>query len=156
MLKLSQLEGRSREACPTCGWIHYEQLKATAGLLIEHNENVLLVKRAQEPWKGAWYLPAGYLEADERPEQGALREVGEETGIEADISELFGVYYYNDDPRGNGLLILYKATPKNMHFQLSAESEACAYFSAKDAIAMPLAGMAHQMAINDWAASKND
>ena len=147
--------GRFREICENCGWMYYEQLKATAGLLVEHEKKVLLVKRAQEPWKDKWYLPAGYLEIDESPEQGAVREVLEETGVRTEIVQLLGIYPYNDDPRGNGFLILYKAIPISEKFILSAESADCAYFDAHTAPNLPLAGMAHRAAILDWVRKNN-
>lgn len=154
-MNLLYLEGRLREVCSHCGWIYYEQLKATAGLMVEREGEILLVKRSQEPWKGAWYLPAGYLESDESPEQGALRELKEETGMDAKILSLAGVYYYDDDPRGNGLLIVYKGFPISTSFKLSDECEDCSYFTKTAALSLPLAGIAHQLAINDWVSRAN-
>lgn len=42
---------------------------------------VLLIKRKNEPWKGMWAIPGGFLEVDETCEQGAMRELEEETGL---------------------------------------------------------------------------
>lgn len=51
--------------------------------------NVLLVKRGNEPYKGKWALPGGFLNPDETAEEGALRELYEETGIKApDLRQL--------------------------------------------------------------------
>ena len=50
---------------------------------------VLLIKRGNDPFKGKWALPGGFLEMDESPLSGALRELEEETGINADNLTLF-------------------------------------------------------------------
>lgn len=101
------LEGRAREICPACGWIHYEQLKVGAGVVIEQTETLLLLQRSRQPWRGSWNLPAGYVEVDEDPAGAAERETFEETGLQVKTSELLGTYYFDDDPRGNGVLLLY-------------------------------------------------
>ena len=68
------VDGRNREICTQCGWIHYEHRKVSAAVCIEKDGKVLLVQRGIEPWKDAWYMPAGYLEVDEEPEDCAARE----------------------------------------------------------------------------------
>jgi ADP-ribose pyrophosphatase YjhB (NUDIX family) len=68
---------------------------------------VLLVRRAWEPRAGSWCLPAGFMEAGEHPEQSAVRELQEETGVIAQLTGLFGVYAGFDDPRVRAVLILY-------------------------------------------------
>jgi 8-oxo-dGTP diphosphatase len=63
---------------------------------------VLLVRRAIQPALGQWDIPGGFLEADEHPEAGAVRELREETGLDIIITRLLGVYIgtyvYGDDP----------------------------------------------------------
>ncbi|NPV77248.1 MAG: NUDIX domain-containing protein [Anaerolineae bacterium] len=144
------LDRRSREQCPSCGWIYYPQLKVGAGVLIEQNDAVLLVRRAIEPWKDAWYLPAGYVEADETPRSAAERETREETGLIVRIGDLKGVYPFDDDPRGNGLLILYLADICGGELQCSNEASECRYFLASE-LPSNIAGMAHRQALADWA-----
>lgn len=50
------------------------------------------------------------MEHDESPQDTAIREAKEETGLQVETGKLFGVYFYTDDPRGNGVLIVYRAT----------------------------------------------
>ena len=47
--------------------------------------NLLLINRGIEPYKGSWALPGGFIHMDETAEDGALRELKEETGVEAEI-----------------------------------------------------------------------
>ncbi|MBX9853096.1 MAG: NUDIX hydrolase [Cytophagaceae bacterium] len=61
---------------------------------------VLLIQRKQDPWKGMWALPGGFLEMDETCEEGAKRELEEETGLRnVDLKQFYvfdGIYR---DPR---------------------------------------------------------
>ena len=66
-----QLEGHRREVCPSCGYIHYQHLKVAAAAVIEQDDRILLIRRANPPWQGDWNLPAGYVEADEAPSAAA-------------------------------------------------------------------------------------
>ncbi|MCC6146762.1 MAG: NUDIX domain-containing protein [Anaerolineaceae bacterium] len=143
------LEQREREQCPECGWIFYPHLKVGAGALIERNGAVLLVRRAIEPWKGMWYLPAGYVEADETPKAAAERETREETGLIIKARNLQDVYYFEDDPRGNGLLILFSAEICGGVLSCTAEASACSYFLPAE-LPAEIAGQAHQRALADW------
>ena len=101
--------GRERLYCPQCGNVIFRDPKLAAGVLVEEQGKVLLVKRGYSPEKGKWGLPAGFMEWDEAPEETARRECLEETGLEVEIAELYDVYYYTDDFRGPGVVIIYRA-----------------------------------------------
>jgi len=62
---------------------------SVAGVVVREDGRVLVIRRADN---GAWEAPGGVLELDERPEDGACREVLEETGIKVDAVRLTGVY----------------------------------------------------------------
>lgn len=80
-------------ACPSCGWIRYENpLPCAAALVKSAAGDILLVKRGVEPGYGLWALPSGFIEIDESPETACLRELEEETGLEGKITRLLGVY----------------------------------------------------------------
>lgn len=128
-LATRRIEHRDREACPSCGWIHYAQLKVGAAVLIEKNDKLLLLQRNHEPWKGSWMVPAGYVEADEDPRDAAVREVLEETGLRVELGDLYQVYYFNDDPRGNGVSFVYRAENVSGALQINHESMNAEYFS---------------------------
>jgi len=72
-----------------------------ATTLIDGVLHVLLVRRGWPPYAGLWALPGGHVDAGERPEEAAARELVEETGLRAEGLELVGVYAEPDrDPRG--------------------------------------------------------
>ncbi len=97
---------------------------AVDGVLIKGNK-ILLIKRKNEPFKGKWALPGGFVEYGEKVEEAVLREFEEEVGIKARIKKLLGVY--SDparDPRGHIISIV---------FLLEAEGEPKAGDDAADA-----------------------
>jgi 8-oxo-dGTP diphosphatase len=149
-----KIEEREREICPQCGWIKYDQLKVTAGVLIEDGKKILLVKRAIDPWKGYWYLPAGYVENDEHPKSAAERECFEETNLKIKAGNLVNVYFYDDDPRGNGLLILYAGTIEGGEIKPNQEATEIRYFGYDEIESQRIAGGSHNIAIQDWVSKK--
>ena len=144
------IENYPREVCPNCGYIHYLQVKPTAGVLVEKDNRLLVVQRSYEPWKGCWNLPAGYMEVDESPCQTAEREALEETGYKIKCGDLIDVYFYDDDPRGNGLLILYEGIITGGKMKGNAEVERIDFFSCSELQHVPLAGGSHDLAIQTW------
>jgi ADP-ribose pyrophosphatase YjhB (NUDIX family) len=150
------LENRPRLACPNCDWIYYPQLKVSAGVMLEENECLLLVQRGIDPWKGCWYLPAGFLEIDEDPIKGAQREMREETGLDVSIVRLHSVSMYQDDPRGNGILILYDAVREAGELQRSEESLDVEFFTSEEIRKLPLACTSHALAIHQWIQEKEE
>ncbi len=148
------LENRPRLACPHCDWIYYPQLKVSAGVLLEEQGKLLLVQRALEPWKGCWYLPAGYIEVDEDPLIGARRETEEETGLIVSVKSLRSISMYQDDPRGNGILIVYNVERLGGSLRNSVESTNVDFFSPEAIHSMHLAGSSHSLAIQQWVEEK--
>ncbi len=61
------------------------------GVVCLKGDAVLLIRRGQPPLKGDWSLPGGKLELGERLQDAALRELKEETGVEAQILGLIDV-----------------------------------------------------------------
>jgi len=149
-LETKNLEDRDREICPRCGWIYYKQYKVSAGVRIQKDGRLLLVQRGLEPWKGCWYMPAGFIEIDEELEQAAVREAFEETGLQVKTLGLAGVYTYDDDPRGNGIVFLYDAEILGGRMQVSHETEQIGFFSAEEIAKMKFTGKSGCNQINDW------
>ena len=80
-------------------------------VVVRHRAEVLLVRRGNEPYKGCWALPGGFMEMDETIEHCAVRELQEETGIvvSEDMIRLIGVYSApGRDPRGRTVTAAYR------------------------------------------------
>ena len=72
---------------------------------------VLLVRRAKEPFAGAWALPGGFVDYGESLEQAAVREAREETYLEVSLTKQFHTYSDpNRDPRHHSVTTVYLAT----------------------------------------------
>lgn len=85
-------EDRERLVCARCGFIRYENPKIVVGSVATWDGKILLCRRAIEPRAGLWTLPAGFMELNETPEEGALREAWEEARAELRITDLLAVY----------------------------------------------------------------
>ena len=74
----------------------------------EENPKILLIQRGDNPYKGCWAFPGGFMEMDETTEQCAIRELKEETGLELSGPRQIGAYSKVDrDPRGRTITVAY-------------------------------------------------
>ncbi len=90
-LSLQQVETRLRSVCPQCGFIHYQNPAPAVSVLIMKGDQVLLGKRANDPGKGKWATPSGYIEYEDDFLSTALREAKEETGLEVAVTAILNV-----------------------------------------------------------------
>lgn len=104
-----ELFGKTRPVCPECGWIHFADPKVAAAVLIEQDGRVLLVRRANEPFRGLWTLPAGFVDAREDPAEAAARECLEETGLSVRVMRVLDVVAGREHERGADFVIVYLA-----------------------------------------------
>ncbi len=81
-----------RLVCAACGHIDYRNPKIVVGSVVGHAGRVLLCRRAIEPRRGFWTLPAGYLELGETAEEGAKREAMEEAEADIALDGLLAVF----------------------------------------------------------------
>ncbi|HOH46910.1 MAG TPA: NUDIX hydrolase [Candidatus Cloacimonadota bacterium] len=87
-------EGKLRAICPSCGFILYKNpIPAAAIFCLNEAGELLLVKRLFEPRAGLWALPSGYIEIDKSPEENAIAEMKEETGLDGEVEHCIGWYY---------------------------------------------------------------
>lgn len=99
-------EDRERRVCQTCGFVDYINPRVVTGVVAHRDGRVLLCKRAIEPRKGFWTLPAGFLELGESVEEGAQREAREEALAELELETLLAVYSI---PRIGQVQIFFRA-----------------------------------------------
>lgn len=100
---------KPRRACSECGYIHFTDPKVGVGVLVVADQKVLLVRRAMDPERGKWSIPAGFLDRGEDPKETAVREAREETGLEVAIEGLVDVFYNPPRQGGASVFILYRA-----------------------------------------------
>ena len=94
---------------------------------------VLLIERGIEPFKGKWAFPGGFLNMDESAEQGALRELREETGLTGAFIEQFGCFSEPDrDPRERVITIAYYALVKIQHVVGGDDAAKARWFALDD------------------------
>lgn len=120
--------GKPRPVCPACGFIHFSDPKVAAGVLVEENGAVLLVRRINEPQQGLWSIPAGFIDADEDPRAAAARECREETGLEVRISGLVGVIGGREHERGADIVIVYRAEISGGQLQAGDDADRAIFF----------------------------
>ena len=125
--------GEIRPVCPACGWVFFADPKVAAAVFVEKNGAVLLVQRSYYPHKGAWSLPAGFINAGEAPADAARRECLEETGLEVRITRLLDVYAKKEHEGGADFIIVYRAETVNGNLA-AADDAADAVFFPRNAL----------------------
>lgn len=108
-----------RFVCTTCGQIHYQNPKIVTGCIPEWGQQILLCKRAIEPRKGLWTLPAGFMENQESTNEAAARETREEANAKVNQLDLYAVF---NIPRINQVYILFRAKMLDLNFHPGPES----------------------------------
>ncbi len=126
---------RERMVCATCGHIDYQNPRIIVGSVVARGEAVLLCRRAIEPRRGFWTLPAGFLELGETAEQGAAREAWEEARATIAFDGLLAVYSIT---RIGQVQLIFRArfADAEARFAAGPESEEVRLF-AWDAIPWP-------------------
>lgn len=81
-----------RYVCSPCGSIHYQNPKIVAGCIAEWDDRILLCRRAIEPRKGLWTIPAGFMENGETVVEAAIRETDEEARANLESLHLYAIY----------------------------------------------------------------
>lgn len=140
------VEGREREVCPACGAIAYRNpLPVAAAVMLNGQREALLVERRNEPQAGMWCLPGGFAELGETIDQAAIRELREETGLEAKISRLLTARSQPTGFYGDLLFICFEVERTGGRECPGDDAENLGWFSLSDH--PPLAFTAHTEAL---------
>jgi len=118
-LRVPDGDNLPRFVCAACGTIHYLNPKIVVGCLPEWEGKVLLCKRAIEPRRGLWTLPAGFLENGETLLAGALRETEEEARARVEPLDLYTVISL---PQINQVYMMFRARLLDLDFGPGSES----------------------------------
>ncbi len=135
----------SVDGCGVCGWIHYRDPKLAVVVLVrDAHGRLLYIRRNHEPAMYQWSWPSGFVDAGERVEDAAAREVREETGIEAVVEALLGVW----SAAGEQVVVIgYRARAIGGALRPGVEALAAAWIPLEPAARRPLPVFAHDAAI---------
>lgn len=133
--RIPEGDNRERMICPDCGHIAYENPKVIVGAVVADGGRVLLCRRAIEPRRGYWTLPAGFMELGETLEEGARREAAEEAQVAIVVDGILGVYSIS---RIGQVQVIFRASiadpadPAAPRFAAGPESLEVALFAWED------------------------
>lgn len=112
-------DDRPRFICDACVTVHYQNPKLIAGCIPVWEDRILLCKRAIEPRKGYWTLPAGFMELGETIAQAAEREAHEEANLKVAIGEIYTLFNL---PHISQVYVFFRAQMLSPEFWAGAES----------------------------------
>ena len=138
--------GKVRPVCPRCEWIQFVDPKVAAAVLIEEDGRVLLVRRANEPFRGLWTLPAGFINGGEDPSEAAARECLEETGLSVRVTRVLDIISGREHPRGADFIIVYQASVLSGELKPDDDADAVDWFGRENL--PPLAFRATQIVLS--------
>ncbi len=145
-LAISRIDDVPRPHCRACGFVYYQNPAPAAGAVIVEHGRILLVQRSVDPRRGDWCIPAGFTEWTEHPQQTAIREIKEETGLDITITGMFDIFMGMDDPRTHAVLILYHGAVIGGELRPGDDAIDARYFSF-DALPDNIAFQAHRDAL---------
>lgn len=120
----------------------------TADAIIVKDKKILLVKRKNNPFKGMWALPGGFVNYGERVEDAVKREAKEETNLDVEDTKLIGVYSAPDrDPRGHTVTIAYSCETSNSQAKAADDAEEVKWWDLGE---LPEIAFDHALIVQDY------
>lgn len=121
--------GKIRPTCLSCGWTYFPDPKVAVTVMVISQGRVLLVQRTNPPQEGRWAFPGGFLDAGEDPQEAAVRECLEETGLQVRVTELLGAIGRPQTPIGAHLVLTYRAEVTGGTLQARDDAGQAAFFA---------------------------
>lgn len=99
---------RIRQTCPSegCGFTDYGEQSIATGAVVMREESFLLIQR-RSPTRTWWQIPGGYVEIGESIDEAVVREVREETGITARVTDVLGFRHSSGTPPARPVSNIY-------------------------------------------------
>jgi ADP-ribose pyrophosphatase YjhB (NUDIX family) len=129
ILQIPAGDDRERFVCSSCELIHYTNPRVIVGCVPVHEGKVLLCKRAIEPRRDYWTLPAGFMENGETSAQGAARETWEEARARVSNIDLYRIF---DVPYISQVYMFYRCDLDKGEHSAGPESLETALYSEED------------------------
>ena len=142
--------GRQRPVCTVCDHTVFFDPKVAVVALVTQGESVLLVRRLNDPGRGKWALPAGFVDADEDPQAALCREVEEETGLLVVVTGLIGPYHRPDPDGMADLVIGHSAVPEGGVLAAGDDAGAAGWFNGEALETLPIALAATERLLAWW------
>lgn len=140
-LRARKVNDGRRPVCPSCGFVAYDDPKVAVGVLAARRGRLVLVKRDQEPRRGEWSFPSGYVDAGEGLEEAAIRETFEETGLTVRLLHQIGAFARKGE---RVVFIAYAASVLSGRLAAGPECQDARYF---DLDALPALAFDHDLEI---------
>ncbi|MBB3934045.1 NUDIX hydrolase [Aureimonas phyllosphaerae] len=125
-VRVPEGDAMPRKVCDHCGFVAYENPKIVVGSVVRSEGRILLCRRAIEPRRGYWTIPAGYMELNETPEEGAMREAREEAGASIAIERLLAIYSV---PRISQVQLIFRAELSDPAVEAGVETLELRFFA---------------------------
>ncbi|MCP4229746.1 MAG: NUDIX hydrolase [bacterium] len=135
-------DGRERLICAECGRTNYRNPLPSIAAAVTCGDEALLIKRGAEPRRGYWAFPGGFVDWKETPEDSALRELREETGLLGNNPQLLDVQYQPSSMYGSVINICYFIASVSGKMAPGDDADEIAFFPIYDL--PPLAFESHE------------
>lgn len=112
-------------------WILKRNAPVADALVIKNNQ-VLLIKRANDPFRGTWALPGGYVNHGEHPTEAAIRETKEETGIDIKITGISSIMIHDVKKDDKRQMTVFNAIPLSSKISPSDDALEAGWFDLED------------------------
>ena len=118
-----------RPVCEDCGFVAYSNPRLAAGAIAMVDGGIVLLRRANEPQKGRWVFPGGFVERGEEVSAAAIRETLEEVRLRVGLTGILDAYSF---PGQDVVIVVYAAHVLSGRPEVGDETEAVACFKPED------------------------